>query len=94
MDSLQALRQRVNPDHTWPDISDKRAQGLLIDLTSKDFAALQLATLPRSNKAGEAVITLRIDVADGRVFLATTTLRTLKIVVIEFERRHGEVTTL
>ena len=64
----------------------------VIDLMDETNATLELAPLPVGTPGGLTRIKLRVNLPDGRVVLAQTTLRLLKRAVQEFERRYGEVT--
>lgn len=65
------LTINLDGDNAWPDLVDKQ----VILPASMDGAAVQLALLDNATKQGRPAVTIRIDLADGRVVLAETTAR-------------------
>lgn len=63
-----------NGDACWPDLDEKRAAGLLLDEMDTN-AKISFALLEKGTQQGKPTVTIRVDMADGRVLLTQTTLR-------------------
>jgi len=73
---LMSLSVITNGDNCWPD------------LKSKGFVEGQwvgIARLPNGTVSGNATVTVRIELPDGRTVLAETNLALLRSAMIAFE---------
>lgn len=69
-------------DGAWPDIAQKVERGEVIHLVGE---GLQLALLPGGMSSGAASVMLRIDLPDGRVVIAETSMALLETAVRTFQ---------
>lgn len=73
---MPALSVITNGDNCWPDLKDKR------------FVVgnwVGIARLPNGTVQGNATVTVRIELPDGRTVLAETTLALLSSAIRAFE---------
>ena len=68
-------------DECWPDLAAKRAEGRTIWHLANRAPALQFALLKGGMASGHASVTIRIDLDNGDVVLAETSLGALATVV-------------
>lgn len=73
---MPALSVITNGDNCWPDLKDKR-------LVVGNWVGI--ARLPNGTAQGNATVTVRIELPDGRTVLAETTLALLSSAMRAFE---------
>jgi hypothetical protein len=62
----------MDGDNCWPDLKDKHDKVIHL---SNDALPIQVALLDKGMTSGRPSVTIRIDLPDGRVVLAETSLR-------------------
>lgn len=75
---------------TWPDLAEKRDQ--LSWLNSNDDPPIQIGALERGTVGGRPSVAIRIDLPDGRIVVAETTLRLFQMANAALLGRFGDVT--
>ena len=80
-----ALDLRLDGDRCWPDLDDRR----IIHL-GNGAPPIGLAVLTNGTQEGRESVTIRIDLPDGRVVLAETSLRLLCMAVDAMRARYGD----
>jgi len=76
-------------DNAWPDLRGKEAR--IIHLTD---ALWEIATLKAGMKSGLPSASLRLDLPDGRVVIAETSVAALLVAMKVIEAKWGEVRVL
>lgn len=72
---MPALKIHANGDNCWPELLDRiNDPNQVIHLTE---GAIEMARLPGGMTSGASSVTIRIDLPDGRVVLAETSLALL-----------------
>ena len=71
----------------WPDIADRAVIHL-----SNDAPPIQIAALSAGMKSGAPSIAIRLDLPDGTVVLAETSLRLFQTAAAALHGRFGDVT--
>jgi hypothetical protein len=74
----------LDGDGCWPDLVGKETINTTVDA---------VATLPRGTESGKPTVTVRINLPDGRVVLAETTLGLFLSAADAFKARHGDPRT-
>ncbi len=69
---MASLTMIMDGDNCWPDLKDKMDKVIHL---ANDAPPLQIALLDKGMTSGRPSVTLRIDLPDGRVVLAETSLR-------------------
>lgn len=75
----------LDGDHCWPDLTVEH-------VTLGKDAKLAMAFLSNATVSGKAAVTLRIDLPNGQVALASVTLALLRSAVAAFEAREQYLT--
>lgn len=92
---MPALSIHTHGDECWPDlnpIEERLADGRVIHLVG---TGLSMARMPEGLASGKSSVTIRVDLPDGRVVLAETSLALLSTAVRAFEaadEREGRPT--
>jgi hypothetical protein len=74
----------LDGDNCWPDLKEKGyLQGEL----------RAIAALPKGTESGKPTVTVRVELSDGTVILAETTLTLLLSAADAFKARHGDPRT-
>ncbi len=82
---MLSLDIHLDGDGCWPDLKDKEV------ITSENIAnPLQITGLAGGMASGKPSVTLRIDLADGRVVLAQTSLALLLTAADGLKARYGD----
>ena len=76
----------VEGDNCWPDLLDKEVLYLGAE------ARIGLAALAGGMASGRPSVSIRINLPDGRVVWAQTSLRLLQVAVGAFTARYGDQT--
>lgn len=71
----------------WPDIADKAVIHL-----GRDAAPIQIAALSGGMSSGAPSVAIRIDLPDGRIVVAETSLRLFQMANAALLGRFGDVT--
>lgn len=74
----------MDGDNAWPDLRDHQDRVIGVVET------FRIARLSRGMTSGETSVAIRIDLPDGRVVIAQTSLRLLTMAVRAFEAREGQ----
>lgn len=74
-------------DGAWPDLREATRDGRVIHL-DHGSPPIQVAYLPEGTVRGEPSVTIRVDLPDGRVVLAETTLALFLQAADLFRARH------
>lgn len=78
----------LDGDNAWPDLRERSAEDI-IHLTG-DKAYMAIAALGGGTASGNASVTFRMDLPDGKVVLAETTLRLLLRAADSFKAKYGD----
>ena len=82
----------LDGDKCWPDLTNQSGDGMadkVIDGGSIDA----MACLPMGTSGGNPSVSVRINLPDGRVVIAQTTLALLLSAGDAFKARHGDPRT-
>jgi len=79
---LMSLSVITNGDNCWPDLREK---GFVEGGYPPEVGGVGIARLPNGTVSGNATVTVRIELPDGRTVLADTTLALLRQAMIAFE---------
>ncbi len=79
---MPMLSVHTHGDECWPDVAALAADGRVIHLAG---AGLSVARLPGGLTSGKSSVTIRVDLPDGRVVLAETSLALLRTAVQAFD---------
>ncbi|MDP9266373.1 MAG: hypothetical protein M3O91_09700 [Chloroflexota bacterium] len=71
----------------WPDLIAKRERGEVIHLT--EGARLEVAALAGGMTSGKPSVAIRVDLPDGRVVVAETSMRLFLAAAVAFHARYG-----
>ncbi len=74
----------------WPDLAEKRDQ--LTWLNGNDDAPIQIGALEGGMVGGRPSVAIRIDLPDGRIVVAETSLRLFQMANAALLGRFGDVT--
>ena len=74
---MPQLDLKLDGDGCWPDILTAHETGRLINATGND-TVVGLALLQGGMASGEASVTIRLDLPDGRVVIAETSFALLE----------------
>ena len=85
---MVALTIILQGDNAWPDLAQRIVAGQVIHL-GNNAPAIQVAALPGGMTNGGTSIMLRIDLPDGRVVLAETSLALFLAAADAFRVRYG-----
>lgn len=75
---------------TWPDLFDKVSQ--VTWLNSEDDPPIQIGALEGGMVGGRPSVAIRIDLPDGRIVVAETSLRLFQMANAALLGRFGDVT--
>ena len=75
---------------TWPDLDAKRDQ--LTWLNGSDDPPIQIGALEGGMVGGRPSVAIRIDLPDGRIVVAETSLRLFQMANAALRGRFGDVT--
>ena len=81
---MPSLDIHLDGDKCWPDLEAKREQ--IIHVTEH----LEVAALSGGMQSGRPSVALRIDLPDGRVVIAETSMRLFLGAARAFRARYGE----
>lgn len=87
---MLALRVILEGDGCWPDLVDKQAAGKLTWPHASDPAQIEIAALRSGLHSGRPSVAIRIDLPDGRVVVAETSLRLFLQAAAALRGRYGE----
>lgn len=82
---MPGLPLHIHGDQCWPDLADMAARledGRVIHLRGE---GLEMARLPGGMSSGNSSVTIRVNLPDGRVVLAETSLALLRMAVQAFD---------
>lgn len=82
---MNIIKVILEGDSCWPELLDKLMVGKIIHLRE---GVLQIAGLSKGMKSGKPSISIRIDLPDGRVVLAETSMRLFLSAAEAFEQRY------
>lgn len=74
------LKLILDGDHAWPELRGKK----LVHVTH----GIQVAALKAGTKEGRPSVAIRIDLPDGTVVIAETTLRLFKVAAAALEAKY------
>lgn len=69
---MNAIKIITDGEECWPDIAEKIVNGDLIHLSNGNV--IEIAMLRGGTKSGKPSLSIRIDLPDGKVVIAETTL--------------------
>lgn len=81
------LHLNLNGDGAWPDIADKKDK-----LTWINDGELSISCLPKGMTSGAPSVAIRIDLPDGRIIVAETSMRMFQIAAVAMRARYGDQT--
>ena len=87
---MASLTMIMDGDNCWPDLKDKVGTDAVIHL-GNDAPPLQVALLDKGMGSGRPSVTLRLDLPDGRVVLAETSLRLFATAARGFAARYPDL---
>lgn len=79
---------KLEGDNAWPDLRDQRERIIHIGNGSH----IEVAALAGGTTSGRPSVMLRIDLPDGRVVLAETSMRNFLMAAQAFAARYGAET--
>jgi hypothetical protein len=80
-----ALTIILKGDGAWPDLAEKIKQGKLV--TAQTF---EVAALPGGMESGKPSVAVRLDLPDGKVLFAETSLSLFLTAADMFKTRYGD----
>jgi hypothetical protein len=80
---------RLNGDGCWPDLAELRDAGRVIDTHSE--TSIGIALLPGGMTSGKPSVTFRLQLPDGKIVLAQTSLELLTASVRAMNTRMEHV---
>jgi hypothetical protein len=83
-----ALTVKLDGDGAWPDLGAKTERGLVAEAS-----AIEMVGLDRGMVSGDPSVTMRLDLPDGRVTIAQTSLALLLTVTDALKARYGDPRT-
>lgn len=84
------LTLHLDDDGSFPDLVENRDTDQIIHL-GNDAPPMHLTVLPGGMASGKPSVMLLINLPDGRVVLAETSLALLQMAVRAFTAKYGEV---
>ncbi len=82
---MTGLRVILEGDGSMPELAEKMKQGLVLDTQIDAITAL-----PRGMVSGKTSVAVIVNLPDGRVVFAQTTLALLQAATRAFTARYGE----
>jgi hypothetical protein len=86
---MPTLDLKLDGDGCWPDLGQIHQAGKLLNAMGND-TVVGLALLPGGMASGEASVTIRLDLPDGRVVIAETSFALLENAVNCMRIRLGQ----
>ena len=88
---MMQMTVNLNGDGAWPDLGDKQTAGLLIWLIGNDGPPIQVCTLDGGMTSGNPSVAIRIDLPDGSVVVAETSVRLFQMAAAAMRGKYGDV---
>lgn len=85
---MPTIDLRLDGEGAWPDLLTLRRRGKLLE--PNESSPIGLAALTKGMQSGRASVALRINLPDGRVVFAQTSLRVLWNAVKAIADKYGE----
>lgn len=85
------IRVNVEGDGVWPDLADKAARGELIHL-GNNAPPIQISSLDQGITGGKPSVSIRLDLPDGKVVIAETSLALFQMANAALRGKYGDVT--
>jgi hypothetical protein len=83
---MPAIDLKLDGDNAWPDLRDKPIIHVLPD------TVWRIAVIPYGMVSGKVSVALRLDLPDGQVIIAETSLALLSAAVRSIWARYGDPT--
>lgn len=80
---MNGIKIIIDGEGCWPDIAEKIVDGDLIHLSNGNV--IEIAMLRGGTKSGKPSLSIRIDLPDGKVVIAETTLELFVAAARAFE---------
>lgn len=86
---MPVMRLKLGPEPIWPDLEEKIRQGLVYHLSNE--SVIEVGALDGGMVSGRPSIAFRIDLPDGKVVVAETSLGLFQTVNAGLRGRFGDV---